>query len=73
MVCYDGAGHLVVRYQLDLAIMSGHSGGVGGARVDHLVEVAVVEVAVVVVEVVVVEVVVVEVVVVVEMVVLVLV
>ena len=68
MVCYDGAGHLVVRYQLDLAIMSGHSGGVGGARVDHLVEVAVVEVAVVVVEVVVVKVVVV-----VEMVVLVLV
>ena len=51
MVCYDGAGHLVVRYQLDLAIMSGHSGGVGGARVDHLVEVAVVEVAVVEVEV----------------------
>jgi len=29
------AEHLVVRYQLDLAIMSGHSGGVGGARVDH--------------------------------------
>ena len=54
MVCYDGAGHLVGRYQLDLAIMSGHGGGVGGARVDHLVEVAVVEVVVVLVEVVVV-------------------